>query len=157
MLFSAHTGISLPAEIYEKFKIAAAGLNEKDNSLWACRLRGFSSTYRDWFWMSRKREAMRVEWRKVFSEFDVIVCPVMPTVAFPHDHSDMENRKIEVDGEWLPYSNQFVWSGIASVFGLPATSMPIGMSVGGLPIGVQVIGDYLQDKTTIEFAKLAGS
>ena len=36
--------------------------------------------------------------------------------------------------------------------GLPATAAPIGRSEGGLPIGVQIIGGYLEDRTTIAFA-----
>ena len=37
---------------------------------------------------------------------------------------------------------------------LPATAAPIGFTRGGLPIGVQVIGPYLEDRTTIAFAGL---
>ena len=37
---------------------------------------------------------------------------------------------------------------------LPATTMPIGRTASGLPIGVQIIGGYLEDKTTIAFAGL---
>ena len=32
--------------------------------------------------------------------------------------------------------------------------MPIGKSPEGLPIGVQIIGGYLEDRTTIAFAEL---
>jgi amidase len=38
--------------------------------------------------------------------------------------------------------------------GQPATSIPIGMSKEGLPIGIQVIGPYLEDLMTIKFASL---
>ena len=43
---------------------------------------------------------------------------------------------------------------MATVLGLPATVAPIGHSEQGLPIGVQIIGPYLEDRTTIEFARL---
>ena len=46
------------------------------------------------------------------------------------------------------------WSAIATLNGLPATVAPIGRSETGLPIGVQIIGGYLEDKTTIGFADL---
>jgi amidase len=54
----------------------------------------------------------------------------------------------------VPYNDQSVWAGIATLNGLPATTMPIGRTAGGLPIGVQIIGGYLEDKTTIAFAGL---
>ena len=43
---------------------------------------------------------------------------------------------------------------MATVLGLPATVAPIGRSEKGLPIGVQIIGPYLEDRTTIAFAGL---
>jgi Asp-tRNAAsn/Glu-tRNAGln amidotransferase A subunit and related amidases len=38
--------------------------------------------------------------------------------------------------------------------GLPATAFPAGLSKEGLPVGVQVIGPYLEDRTPIAFAAL---
>ena len=37
---------------------------------------------------------------------------------------------------------------------LPATSAPVGMTPEGLPVNVQIIGDYLDEQTTIHFAEL---
>jgi amidase len=47
-----------------------------------------------------------------------------------------------------------VWPGVATVVGLPATAAPIDRSDTGLPIGVQIIGPFLEDRTTIRFAEL---
>jgi len=54
----------------------------------------------------------------------------------------------------VPYNDQSACAGIATLNGLPATTMPIGHSDDGLPIGVQIIGGYLEDRTTIAFARL---
>jgi len=43
---------------------------------------------------------------------------------------------------------------MALLANLPATAVPIGQTDGGLPIGAQVIGPYLEDRTTIRFAGL---
>ena len=40
---------------------------------------------------------------------------------------------------------------MASAFYLPATVVPVGINDDGLPIGVQIIGPYLEDRTTIDF------
>jgi amidase len=47
-----------------------------------------------------------------------------------------------------------VWPGVATVAGLPATAAPIEISASGLPIGVQIVGPWLEDHTTIKFAAL---
>ncbi len=76
----------------------------------------------------------------------------MPTPAFAHDHRDKNVRRISIDGTEVPYGDQAMWNGIATLAGLPATAMPIGRSDEGLPIGMQIIGPYLEDRTTIAFA-----
>ena len=53
-----------------------------------------------------------------------------------------------------PYSDQLVWPEIATTPGLPATAAPIDRSETGLPIGVQIVGPHLEDRTTIAFAAL---
>jgi len=71
---------------------------------------------------------------------------------YPHDHSDPNTREIQVDGKQNPYGDQGLWSSVATLTGLPATAMPIARSDEGLPIGMQTIGPYLEDRTTIAFA-----
>jgi amidase len=76
----------------------------------------------------------------------------MPTPAFPHDHSPMNTRRLEIDGHSVDYSDQIIWCAPATSFGLPASVVPIARSPDGLPIGVQIVGGYLNDLTTIAFA-----
>jgi amidase len=79
----------------------------------------------------------------------------MPTVAFPHDHTpDQKDRRIAIDGKIYPYMDQIVWPGLATLPGLPATAAPIGLSPAGLPIGVQIIAPFLEDRTSLRFAEL---
>jgi amidase len=59
------------------------------------------------------------------------------------------------DGKPIRYLDQLAWPSFATINGLPATVMPIGHTASGLPIGVQIIGGYLGDLTTIAFASLA--
>jgi Asp-tRNA(Asn)/Glu-tRNA(Gln) amidotransferase A subunit family amidase len=53
-----------------------------------------------------------------------------------------------------PYHDQMVWSGVATLSSPPVTVAPIDRSETGLPIGVQIVGPYLEDRTTIAFAQL---
>lgn len=95
-----------------------------------------------------------MQWLSLFQDFDVVLCPAMPTPAFPHDHTPQQTRQIDIDGKLVTYDDQIVWASLATLFGLPATAAPIDRSNSGLPIGVQIIGGYLEDHTTIAFAEL---
>jgi amidase len=106
-----------------------------------------------WIETTRIRAGLRARWQALFQEIDVILCPPMPTPAFPHDHSPRLEREIDIDGKKVPYSDQIIWAAIATSTGLSATAAPIEHE-GNLPIGVQIIGGYLEDHTTIAFAGL---
>ncbi|KIF79562.1 amidase [Streptomyces sp. 150FB] len=154
LLLSAMTANS-PADAYERMREAAVRLDAEDLSLAAERTRGAALSHRDWLAADTLRAVHRARWRELFAEFDVVLCPAMPTPAFPHDHSpDQWGRRISVDGEDHCYADQLVWAGIATTPGLPATVAPISRSEEGLPIGVQIIGPMYEDRTPIRFAEL---
>jgi amidase len=144
-----------PLDRYMQAQAAAEALNPEDKSLVAERSRGAVLSHRDWMAADRARAGLQQRWSELFREWDVVLCPPMPTPAFPHDHSmPISARHIEIDGKEYPYSDQLVWPEIATTPGLPATAAPIDRSETGLPIGVQIVGPYLEDRTTIAFAEL---
>jgi len=153
-LLSAFFSADIPPERRERVETAVKALSADDQSLTAAAVRGVTISHPDWIRQTRVRNGLRARWLALFQEVDVVLCPPMPTVAFPHDHSPQFARKLEIDGSQVPYNDQSVWAGIALLNGLPATTMPIGQSNQGLPIGVQIIGNYLEDRTTIKFAEL---
>ncbi len=69
----------------------------------------------------------------------------------------MATRELDVDGQKRPYFDQLAWASPATLNGLPATTAPIGRTETGLPIGVQIIGGSLDDRTTIAFADMLES
>ena len=146
---------SWPLEQYNQVKAAAAALLPDDTSLTAERVRGAVLSHRDWLAADGARAGLRARWRKLFGQWDVVICPTMPTPPYPHDHSIPDYaRHIDIDGKEYPYQDQLVWAGVATAPGLPATAAPIDRSDTGLPIGVQIVGPYLEDRTTIAFAEL---
>lgn len=144
-----------PVEAYEQLQARATGLSADDRSLDAARLRGMVLSHRDWIEANSRREHHRHGWRQLFAEFDVVVCPITPTPAFPHDHHpDPRERRIDIDGVGHPYFDQLVWAGLAGMPGLPATAVPAGRSPEGLPVGVQLIGPMYEDRTPLRLAEL---
>lgn len=101
-----------------------------------------------------KQENQQSKWASFFNEYDVLLTPVAPTVAFPHNHKEpLINRRLNINGKKKPYLDNLAWISMATVSGLPATVVPIGLSESGLPVGIQIIGARLEDRTTIAFAK----
>ncbi|HEY1929922.1 MAG TPA: amidase family protein [Caulobacteraceae bacterium] len=98
---------------------------------------------------------IRRRWRALFGEFDVVIAPAFGTVAYPHDETpEQQARVLSINGEATPYFAQLAWPGTATLPHLPSTAVPIGQTASGLPIGAQIIGPYLEDRTTIAFAGL---
>jgi amidase len=155
-LWSALRGAIAPTEVYDEMQRAAAKLSADDNSLNAERMRSMMITYRDWFAADTVRAHLRQQWSAFFREWDILICPVIAVPAFEHDHSlPLEAREIDVDGKEYSYRDvQLVWSQVPTTCGLPSTVMPIDRADAGLPIGVQIVGPYLEDRTAIAFAAL---
>ena len=62
-------------------------------------------------------------------------------------------RRIQVNGQDRPYTDFFTWMGPIGASLLPATVAPVGRTDAGLPVGLQVVGPYLEDRTAIDFAR----
>ncbi|GAB2657072.1 amidase [Nocardia goodfellowii] len=155
LLMMSNAAAGIPVDEYEQLRIHAAELSADDGSLDAVRLRGMVLSHRGWVEANNRRELHRQGWRRLFAEFDAVVCPVTPTPAFPHGQDgDLENRHIDIDGVAYPYFDQLVWAGVATMPGLPATAIPAGRSPEGLPVGVQLIGPMFEDRTPLRLAEL---
>jgi amidase len=148
-------GADLPQDDFEALRQEVAGIPSHVDTLEAQRGRGLVATHRDWIKADLVRGSINAQWRELFRTFDVVLCPVTPTPAFPHDHSrDQRKRVLAIDGAPHSYQDQLTWPSLATLSGLPATAAPIGRSPEGLPIGVQIVGPALEDRTTLRFAEL---
>ena len=76
-----------------------------------------------------------------------------PTAAIAHYHSEpLAARRVAIDGASRPYLDLLSWAGLIGMAGLPSTAAPVGMTRDGLPVGVQVVGPHLEDRTPLAFA-----
>ena len=63
--------------------------------------------------------------------------------------------RLRVNGEDRPYLENIAWPALITMALLPSTVIPVGRTAGGLPVGVQIVGPYLEDRTTLAFARAA--
>ena len=109
----------------------------------------------DWMALLDTQAQIRRRWAELFESFDVVLAPVHAAPAFPHDDEpDMQKRTLRLNGEEVAYFAPAAWAGLATLGNLPSTVIPVGQTRAGLPFGAQVIGPYLEDRTTIGFAEL---
>lgn len=112
-----------------------------------------TATHREWLSANEARERVRATFAEFFTRYDVLLTPVTPVTAIPHDHSEpMPMRSIMVGGKSRPYFDLLAWISAATCAWLPATVAPVGRSADGLPVGMQIVGPYLEDRSTIDFA-----
>jgi amidase len=105
-------------------------------------------------WLVAEQNKIVAKWASFFENYDVLLAPVAPTVAFPHDHTGtIMTRTIKINGKEKSMLANMTWTRLAVVSRLPATVVPVGSSDSGLPVGIQIIGARLEDRTTIDFAK----
>ena len=154
-LLMSFLSVTFLPDAYAGAVAGAADLPRDASSLQAERLRGIALTHRDWVMADGARTQLRAQWRTLFESFDAVICPIMPTPAFPHDHSaEQEKRRINIDGQDYVYPDQMAWPGVANATGLPATQVPLGLSPEGLPVGAQIVGPWLEDRTPLKLAEL---
>lgn len=154
ILLSGATSAGIPPDHFPSWVEMANGFAEDDRSQLAGFLRGSIQRHREWLIANEMRERMRVEWAKLFIDYDVLLCPITPTAAIPHDQNEPPtSRTISVNGTPRPYHDQLAWAGVVGMAYLPATVAPVGFTPAGLPVGIQIVGPYLEDRTPLAFAR----
>lgn len=104
--------------------------------------------------LTRRREAARAAWRTFFRDWDVLLAPMTLDVAFPHQEAPFHERTVTIDGQTVSYGRHLVHPMWAIFAGLPSTAFPAGRNSDGLPLGLQAIGPYLEDRTPLQLARL---
>ena len=118
------------------------------------RARATAMFHRDWLLLCERRDNNRKKWARFFERYDVLLAPVAHVAAFPHtQEGHLYNRTLTVDGVERPYVDVIKWTSQFGYVGLPASVVPVGISPRGVPVGVQVVGPHLGDRTTLALAR----
>jgi amidase len=117
--------------------------------------RGALSNFADWQTENLKRLEYRAMWERYFQDFDVFLSPTTFTAAIRHDPTPIDLRRVQIpDGTVQPFWNIVTYICPATLTGCPATTAPAGVTRSGLPVGIQIMGPFAEDATTIQFAAL---
>ena len=88
---------------------------------------------------------------EIFEKYDAVLTPTLPIPPFPVDQDYPEKingKKMESYFDW------FAPTLIFSLFGLPALSVPSGLTDEGLPAGLQIVGPRFSEALLMELADI---
>jgi amidase len=138
----------------EKRQAVAAEKRAGGDPVLAADARGLTATAADYFLALGRREEFRFAWRQFFKQHDVLITPMTLIPAFPHPTVPPSQRRLQIDGQECGFDYLSFYPAFATLAGQPATAFPIGFNQAGLPLGLQAIGPFLEDFTTLKFAEL---
>ncbi len=106
-----------------------------------------SAGYYDAYYLKAQKVRSRIagDFRDAFEKVDAILAPTAPSAAFGQGEN--------MDDPIAMYLND-VFTVPASLAGLPAISVPAGLSVEGLPLGLQLIGRPFDEATVLRTARV---
>jgi amidase len=147
-LLSAILNVTLPEAALKQMQEAVKS-GTKDP--W---LAGATASHRDWGRQTEARYKARAVWQAFFNDYDAFLMPVNFTPAFSHNNTnpDILARKLTTTEGERDYRDQTRWICFATLTGCPATVAPVGRTKSGLPVGIQIMGPYLEDATPIDIA-----
>ena len=104
-----------------------------------------SSGYYDAYYKKAQqvRTLVKKEFAKAFEKYDVILTPTSPTVAF-----DLDSRSSNPLEMYLAD----ICTVSVNIAGLPGISIPCGVDSEGMPIGMQLIGNYFEEEKLLNAA-----
>ena len=90
-------------------------------------------------------------WENFFKEYDFLICPVAHGPAYKRCKI---GSKLSYDGKDINYLD-YAWPYIVcfNASGNPSISVPLGLGIEGLPLGIQIVGTYWSEPELINFVK----
>ncbi|KUF12951.1 amidase [Streptomyces silvensis] len=104
----------------------------------------------DYLRAQRARTLMRRAWARMMEGVDVVAAPTVPLTAARVDQHSVQ----WADGSVESVSDSYVrLSSPANITGAPALTVPVGQDGAGLPIGMQLIGRPLEERTVLRVGR----
>ena len=130
-------------EMYKKTRAQGFGPEVKRRIMIGtyCLSSGYYDAYYDK--AQKVRTLIINDFKKAFSKYDVLISPTSPTTAFKIGD--------KIDDPLMMYLSDICTIPV-NLAGIPAISLPAGISKDGLPIGIQVIGDILREDNVLKIA-----
>jgi aspartyl-tRNA(Asn)/glutamyl-tRNA(Gln) amidotransferase subunit A len=97
----------------------------------------------------RTQDLLRSAFAGYFRDYDVLLCPVTPTTAQPHGV-----QELVIDGVTASWLHVMDITSYFNLTGLPALSVPYGLSSESLPIGVQLVSQWFDEATILRLGAL---
>ena len=130
-------------DMYKKSRAEGFGAEVKRRIMTGAYV--LSHGYYDAYYLQAQkiRRMIADDFQQAFAQCDVIAGPVAPTVAWALGRQDVDPlADYLADIFTLP----------ASLAGLPGMSVPVGFGEGGMPVGLQLIGNYLKEAQLLNVA-----
>ncbi len=131
------------ADMYKKTRAEGFGDEVKRRIMIGAYV--LSHGYYDAYYLQAQkiRRMIADDFQNAFKECDVIAGPVAPTVAWKiGEKSDDPVANYLADIFTLP----------GSLAGLPGMSLPVGLGAANMPVGMQLLGNYLQEGKLLNVA-----
>ena len=137
-------------EMKPEFVKTTAGRSEDEISYMAKFMLALSDTpAADYIDAVQGAERLKDGYAEYFQKYDLLLTPVLPTPSFKHGQ-----QELQINGQTVNVMEIMSATTPLSVTGLPGVSMRFGTSHDGMPIGVQIIGNWQAESTILHVASL---